>query len=114
MLKPAQTSGGVLDHGFQKAHGFRIQKYGLIAFPVTYRSCPETVGDHLLRWIRAVAAVVVRWKVFSSHRRGWFFVCYLFLDSYEEREERVRWLRWYLGNVSHAGPEFPWRGMSGW
>ena len=26
----------------------------------------------------------------------------------------MRWLRWYLGNVSHAGPEFAWRGMSGW
>jgi len=38
----------------------------------------------------------------------------LFLDSYEEREDRVRWLRWYLGNVSHDGPEFAWRGMSGW
>lgn len=65
-----------------------------------------------LRWIcavAAVAAVVVRWKIFSSHRRGLFVVCLLFLDSYEEGKERVRWLRWYLGNVSHAGPEFPWR-----
>ena len=68
----------MLDHGFQKAHGFGLQKYGLIAFPVTYRSCPETVGDHPLRWIRAVAAVVVRWKVFSSHRKGGALFVYCF------------------------------------
>ena len=46
--------------------------------------------------------------------QGWCVVCLLFFDSYEEREDRVRWLRWYLGNVSRAGPEFAWRGMSGW
>jgi hypothetical protein len=66
-----------------------------------------------LRWIcavAAVAAVVVRWKIFSSHRRGWCVVCLLFFDSYEERKERVRWLRWYLGNVSHAWQKFIWRG----
>ena len=57
-----------------------------------------------------MAAVVVRWKIFSSHRRGWCVVCLLFFDSYEERKERVRWLRWYLGNVSHAWPKFIWRG----
>lgn len=57
-----------------------------------------------------MAAVVVRWKIFSSHRRGWCVVCLLFFDSYEERKERVRWLRWYLGNASHAGPKFIWRG----
>lgn len=58
-----------------------------------------------------MAAVVVRWKVFSSHRRMWCVVCLLFFDSYEERKEGMRWLRWYLGNVSHAGLEFSWRGM---
>jgi hypothetical protein len=61
-----------------------------------------------------VAAVVVRWKIFSSHRREWCVVCLLFLDSYEERKERVRWLRWYLGNVSHAWPKFIWRGTPDW
>ena len=54
--------------------------------------------------------VVVRWKIFSSHRREWCVVCLLFFDSYEERKERVRWLRWYLGNGSHAWPKFLWRG----
>jgi hypothetical protein len=68
----------VLDHGFQKAHGFGLQKYGVIAFPVTYRRCPETVGDHLLRWISAVAAVVVRWLFFRPTAGGevLFVICF--------------------------------------
>jgi hypothetical protein len=68
----------VLDHGFQKAHGFGLQKYGLIAFPVTYRSSPETVGDHLLRWILAVAAVVVRWVIFrpTAESGVLFVICF--------------------------------------
>ncbi len=71
-------SGGVLDHGFQKAHGFRLQKYGLIAFPVTYRSCPETVGDLLLRWISAVAAVVRAVEGFLVPPQGGslFVICF--------------------------------------
>ena len=86
------------DHGFQRLHGFGLQKYGLILSPLFTGAVFETVvttccGGYV-RWAAVVGQCGGR---FSRPTAGVVRCLFIVLDSYEEREDRVRWLRWYLG-----------------